>query len=82
MSDARFDAKRRSDTSSRDLELVLHALQEAFAIIDEPNSDRNPARCMRQLRRLFGNPNLRAAITRLTPDNPLAPNSNDPIDKQ
>jgi hypothetical protein len=82
MSEASFDAERRADASSKDLALILHALQEAFAIIDEPNSDRNPARCMRQLRRLFGNPNLRAAINRLAPKPPLAPNSTGPLGKR
>jgi hypothetical protein len=73
MSEANFDAERRADAPSKDLRLILHALQEAFAILDEPNSDRNPARCMRQLRRLFGDPKLRAAISRVAPEPPLAP---------
>jgi hypothetical protein len=82
MSDARFDAERRPDTASKDRELVVHALQEAFAIIDEHDADRNPARCMRQLRRLFNNARLRAALSRLGSDTPLAPSSTDPLNKR
>jgi hypothetical protein len=82
MSEASFDDERRADASSKDLALVLQALQKAIAIVDEPNSDRNPARCMRQLRRLFGNANLRAAINRLAAEPPLAPNSTDPLGKR
>lgn len=69
MTEASFDAERRTDQSSKDLELVLYALQEAMAVIDQHDPDRNPARCMRQLRRLFNNPNLRAAVGRLSSDN-------------
>lgn len=51
-----------------DLELVVHALEEAFTVIDDFDPDRNPARCMRQLRRLFDNPKLRIAVRRLAAD--------------
>jgi hypothetical protein len=65
MTDTRMDAERRADTASKDLELVVNALQEAISVIDDHDPDRNPARCMRQLRRLFENINLRAAMRRL-----------------
>ena len=71
MTDTRFDAQRREDAVSRDLELVVHALQEAVSVIDDHDPDRNPARCMRQLRRLFDNVSLRAAIRRLAAELPL-----------
>jgi hypothetical protein len=77
MTEASFDAGRRADTSSKDLGLVLSALQEALIVIDAHDPDRNPARCMRQLRRLLSNPNLRAALCRLTLENPLAPDATD-----
>jgi hypothetical protein len=51
---------------SKDLELVVQVLQEALSVIDDNDPDRNPARCMRQLRRLMDNSNLRSAIRRLT----------------
>jgi hypothetical protein len=82
MTEASFDAERRADTSSKDLELVVDALQKALTVIDEHDPDRNPARCMRQLRRLLANQNLRAAIARLAPDSPLAPGSTDPVSKR
>ena len=59
--------------SPKDLELIVHVLQEAFTVIDDHDPDRNPARCMRQLRRLFDNINVRAAIRRLAAEIPLAP---------
>ena len=74
MTDTRFDAERRADdTTAKDLELVVHALQEAISVIDDHDPDRNPARCMRQLRRLFDNITLRAAIRRLAAELPLPP---------
>jgi hypothetical protein len=75
MTDTRFDAERRDDTASKDLELVVHALQEAVSVIDDHDPDRNPARCMRQLRRLFDNISLRAAIRRLAAELPPPPES-------
>jgi hypothetical protein len=75
MTEARFEAERRSDMSPKDLELIVHVLQEAFTVIDDHDPDRNPARCMRQLRRLFDNINVRAAIRRLAAEIPLAPES-------
>jgi hypothetical protein len=77
MAEARFEAERRDDMASKDLELVVQALLEAFAVIDDHDPDRNPARCMRQLRRLFDNPSVRAAARRLAADIPLAPDSRD-----
>jgi tRNA C32,U32 (ribose-2'-O)-methylase TrmJ len=82
MTEASFDAERRADTSSKDLELVVHALQQALVVIDEHDPDRNPARCMRQIRRLLGNQALRAAIARLASDSPLAPESAGPAGKR
>jgi len=73
MTDARFHADRRADAVSKDLQLIVHALQGALAVIDEHDPDRNPARCMRQLRRLLDNSHLRAAVRRLTSNPPLAP---------
>jgi hypothetical protein len=70
MTDARFDAGRRAAPPPRDLELVVLALEEALRVIDDYDPDRNPARCMRQLRRLFDNPKLRAAVRRLAADMP------------
>jgi hypothetical protein len=75
MSETRFDAERRADTASKDLELVLNALQEAISVIDDHDPDRNPARCMRQLRRLFDNVSLRAAMRRLVAALPPPPES-------
>jgi len=78
MTDTRFDAERRDETASKDLkdlELVVQALQEAISVIDDHDPDRNPARCMRQLRRLFDNISLRAAIRRLAAELPLPPES-------
>lgn len=57
--------------ASKDLELIVQALLEAFSVIDDHDPDRNPARCMRQLRRLFDNVSLRAAARRLANDLPL-----------
>lgn len=71
MAEARFEAERRPDVASKDLELVVRALLEAFSVIDDHDPDRNPARCMRQLRRLFDNVGLRAATRRLAADLPL-----------
>ncbi len=73
MANARFEAERRPDMPSKDLELVVHVLQEAFSIIDDHDPDRNPARCMRQLRRLFDNIAVRAAARRLAAELPLGP---------
>jgi hypothetical protein len=53
----------------------VQALQEAISVIDDHDPDRNPARCMRQLRRLFDNISLRAAIRRLAAELPLPPES-------
>jgi hypothetical protein len=75
MMDTRLDTQRRDDTVSKDLELVVQALQQAVSVIDDHDPDRNPARCMRQLRRLFDNINLRAAIRRLAAELPLPPDS-------
>ena len=61
---------------SKDLELVVHALQEAFSVIDDHDPDRNPARCMRQLRRLFDNIAVRAATRRLAAELPDPPPRN------
>lgn len=78
MTDTRMDAERRADTVSKDLELVVRALQEAISVIDDHDPDRNPARCMRQLRRLFDNNNLRAAMRRLAAELPPPPESRRP----
>lgn len=73
MTEARLDPERRADRASKDLALVVHALTEALEVIDIHDPDRNPVRCMRQLRRLLDNSNLRAAVRRLASDRPLAP---------
>jgi hypothetical protein len=78
MADTRFDAERRVDNVSKDQELVVRALQEAISVIDDHDPDRNPARCMRQLRRLFDNISLRAAIRRLAAELPPPPESRRP----
>ena len=78
MTDTRMDAERRADTTSKDLELVVRALQEAISVIDDHDPDRNPARCMRQLRRLFENISLRAAMRRLAAELPPPPESRRP----
>lgn len=80
MANARFEPERRADMPLKDLELVVHVLQEAFAVIDDHDPDRNPARCMRQLRRLFDNVNVRAAIRRLAAELPSGPDA-DPRDR-
>ena len=71
MIDARIMTEHRSERSSKDLELMVHALQQAVSVIDECDPDRNPARCMRQLRRLLDNTDLRVAIARAAADMPL-----------
>jgi len=48
-----------------DLDLVVGVLDEALAVIHDYDPHRNPARCMRQLRRLLDTPNLRTAMRRL-----------------
>lgn len=63
--------------ASKDLELVVQAILEAFSVMDDHDPDRNPARCMRQLRRLFDNVSLRAAARRLAADLPLDPDPRD-----
>jgi hypothetical protein len=78
MADTRFDADRRNGTMSKDLDLVVRALQEAISVIDDHDPDRNPARCMRQLRRLFDNISLRAAMRRLAAELPPPPESRRP----
>jgi tRNA C32,U32 (ribose-2'-O)-methylase TrmJ len=75
MTHARFNTDRRTDTSAKDLELIVRVLEEALTVIDDYDPDRNPARCMRQLRRLLDNAGLRAAIMRLATEIPLAPES-------
>ncbi len=70
MGQAGFHVKRGTD-----VELIVHTLEQAFEIIDEHDPHRNPARCMRQLRRLFDNSSLRAAVRRLALDVPHAPDS-------
>lgn len=59
--------------ASKDQELVVRALLDAFSVIDDHDPDRNPARCMRQLRRLLDNISVRAAARRLAADLPLPP---------
>jgi hypothetical protein len=76
MTAARFEPERRAETAMKDLELVVQALQEAFAVIDDHDPDRNPARCMRQLRRLLDNISLRTATRRLAADLPDPPPRN------
>ena len=77
MAEARFHAERRDDDmASKDQELVVRALLEAFSVVDDHDPDRNPARCMRQLRRLLDNISLRAATRRLAVD--LPPDPRDP----
>jgi hypothetical protein len=78
MADTRFDTYRRSDTMAKDVGLVVRALQEAISVIDDHDPDRNPARCMRQLRRLFDNVSLRAAARRLAADLPPPSDSRRP----
>jgi hypothetical protein len=60
-------------SSSRDLEIIVQALQEALTVIDDHDPVRNPARCMRQIRRLLDDANLRIAVRRLAADIPLVP---------
>ena len=71
MIDARVMTEHRPERSSKDLELMVHALQQAVTVIDDCDPDRNPARCMRQLRRLLDNTDLRVAIARAAADMPL-----------
>jgi hypothetical protein len=71
MIDAEIMTERRSKRSSKDLELIVHTLQQAVVVIDDHDPERNPARCMRQLRRLLDNTDLRVAIARLAADMPL-----------
>ena len=48
-----------------DLDLVVRVVDEALTVIDDYDPDRNPARCMRQIRHLLDTPKLRSAIRRL-----------------
>jgi hypothetical protein len=51
----------------KDLTLALQALHQAFAIVESYEPDqRNPSRYMRQLRRVLRNPDLQAAVSRLS----------------
>jgi hypothetical protein len=77
MNDARANTWRRSASSSKDLELIVHALQEAITVIDDYDPVRNPARCMRQIRRLLDDPNVRLAVERLAAEIPLVPDATD-----
>lgn len=71
MNDVRVNTRRRSASSSKDLELIVHALQEAITVIDDYDPVRNPARCMRQIRRLLDDPKLRMAVERLVAESLL-----------
>ena len=77
MNDARVNTWRRSASSAKDLELIVHALQEAITVIDDYDPVRNPARCLRQIRRLLDDPNVRLAVERLAAEIPLAPDATD-----
>jgi hypothetical protein len=50
---------------------LVHVLREALTVIDDYDPDRNPSRCMRQIRRLLDKPALRVAVTRLGADIPF-----------
>jgi hypothetical protein len=63
----------RQTSSSKDLEVILQALREAISVIDEHDPVRNPARCMRQIRRLLDDVSVRVAVRRLAADIPLVP---------
>jgi hypothetical protein len=76
MSDIRLPQRRslepgRSPEPPKDLEVLVHVLREALTVIDDYDPDRNPSRCMRQIRRLLDKPALRVAVTRLGADIPL-----------
>ena len=77
MNDARMNTWRRSASSAKDLKLIVHALQEAITVIDDYDPVRNPARCMRQIRRLLDDPNVRLAVERLAAAIPLVPDATD-----
>jgi len=77
MTDARVNTGQRIASSSKDLELIAHALQEAITVIDDYDPARNPARCMRQIRRLLDDPKLRMAVERLVAEMPLLPDAID-----
>jgi hypothetical protein len=77
MNDARVNTWKRSTSSAKDLELIVHALQEAITVIDDYDPARNPARCMRQIRRLLDDPNVRLAVERLAAEIPLVPDATD-----
>jgi hypothetical protein len=72
----RNDSDRRT-SSSKDLEVILHALREAIGVIDDHDPVRNPARCMRQIRRLLDDVNVRVAVRRLAAEIPLVPDAPD-----
>lgn len=78
MADERFDiAGPPPCASSKDLELIVQVLREAIMVIDDYDPDRNPARCMRQIRRLLDATSLRIALIRVAADIPLAPDAGD-----
>jgi hypothetical protein len=62
---------RRTPEPPKDLEVLVHVLREALTVIDDYDPDRNPSRCMRQIRRLLDKPALRVAVTRLGADIPF-----------
>jgi hypothetical protein len=64
--------QRHSTTPPKDLEILVQALREALTVIDDHDPIRNPSRCMRQIRRLLDNTDLRFAVTRLGADIPFA----------
>ena len=67
----------RQTSSSKDLEIILHALREAISVIDQHDPVRNPARCMRQIRRLLDDVSVRVAVRRLAAEIPLVPDHPD-----
>jgi hypothetical protein len=71
MNDMRV-SHRRASAPPKDLEILVHALREALSVIDDHDPDRNPSRCMRHIRRLLDNSDLRFAVTRLGAEIPMA----------
>jgi hypothetical protein len=64
-------SKQRSVEPPKDLAILVQTLRDALTVIDDCDPDRNPARCMRQIRRLLDNTDVRIAVTRVAADIPI-----------
>ncbi|MCC6888935.1 MAG: hypothetical protein IT536_10400 [Hyphomicrobiales bacterium] len=75
MAEGRIESERHPSALTQDVERIVQVLREAIMVIDDYDPDRNPARCMRQIRRLLDDPALRMALTRVAAAAPLVPDA-------